>query len=294
MKQQRTLIVMVVALVTAGLATFAVYTAVQRMPVERVEVETVPVIVAARSITVGTLLNADDVRVVSWPAKSQVQGTFADPKDVIDRGAIETISENQPLTDRNLASREMGAGMQPLIPPGMRAISVRINDVVGVAGFAMPGTRVDVLVSVNDNGDKSREKEPMARTVVSNVLVLTQGTRYDQQESKQGGKPAQMQSVVTLAVLPLDGERIALASTQGQLSLALRNPMDADPTQTPGIKLGALMRGPGPEPVLVDPLRRKVAPKPTPPPPVIVAAPPPERNKIEVIRAAKRTEEDID
>ena len=85
----------------------------------------------------------------------------------------------------------------------------------------------------------------MSRTVVSNVLVLTAGTRYDQEESKQGGKPGQQQSVVTLAVLPLDGERIALASNEGKLSLALRNPLDVDPTQTPGIKLPALMRGHG-------------------------------------------------
>jgi len=295
MKQQRTLIVLLVALITAGIATFAVFQAIKQMPVREVEVGTVPVVVASRNIPVGTLLNADDLRVSPWPVKSQVPGSFADPKDVINRGVIETIGENEPLTTRKLAGKESGAGMPPMIPPGMRAISVRVNDVIGVAGFAVPGTRVDVLVSVSDPRDGSGRSEPMARTVVSNVTVLTAGTRYDQEESKQGGKPGQQQSVVTLAVLPLDGERIALAQSEGKLSLALRNPLDVDPTQTTGIKLPALMRGTGPEPVVVDPVRRKMAPRPATPQPVAAAAPAPQSPpKVEMIRAAKRSEEVVD
>ncbi|HEX5109968.1 MAG TPA: Flp pilus assembly protein CpaB [Vicinamibacterales bacterium] len=298
MKQQRTVVVLVVALVTAGIATFAVFQAIKRMPVREVVVDTVPVVVASRNIPVGTLINADDLRVASWPAKNQVPGSFADPKDVLNRGVIETIGENEPLTTRKLAGKESGAGLPPMIPPGMRAISVRVNDVVGVAGFVVPGTRVDVLVTVNDPGDENRKQEPMSRTVVSNVQVLTQGTRYDQEESKQGGKPAQPQAVVTLAVLPLDGERIALAQNKGQISLALRNPLDVDPTVTPGVRLPALMRGPGPEPVVVEPVTRRVAPRPAPKAPAVVAAPapppPPAPYKVETIRAAKRSEEVVD
>src|SRR6187549_1113747 len=135
MKQQRTLIVLLVALVTAGIATFAVFQAIRQMPVREVEVGTVPVVVAARNIPVGTLLNGDDLRVSAWPVKSQVPGSFADPKDVLNRGVIETIGENEPLTARKLAGKESGAGMPPMIPQGMRAISVRVNDVVGVTGF---------------------------------------------------------------------------------------------------------------------------------------------------------------
>jgi Flp pilus assembly protein CpaB len=123
---------------------------------------------------------------------------------------------------------------------------------------------------------------------VSNVQVLTAGTRYDQQEAKDG--KAQRSTVVTLAVLPADGERIALAADQGSLSLVLRNPLDVDPSETPGIKLAALMKGTGPEPVLDAPKRKMVAAKKD----VVAApAPAPQIYKVEAIRAAKRTEEAV-
>ena len=118
------------------------------------------------------------------------------------------------MTATRVAGPESGAGLPPIIPAGMRAMSVRVNEVIGVAGFVLPGTRVDVLVAVADDGDDEQRQEPMARTVVSNVQVLTAGTRYDQEEAKDG-KP-QRSTVVTLAVLPADGERIALASDRRQ------------------------------------------------------------------------------
>jgi pilus assembly protein CpaB len=166
----------------------------------------------------------------------------------------------------------------------MRAMSVRVNEVIGVAGFVLPGTRVDVLVTVNDPGG-SNGGEPMSRTVVSNVEVLTAGTRYDQEEAQAG--ESRQSTVVTLAVLPEDGERIALASSNGVISLALRNPIDVDPTETDGIRLAALMSGTGPEPV-EDPVRQRIVPArpatPSPPPVYIV----------ETIRAAERTQEEVD
>jgi pilus assembly protein CpaB len=129
----------------------------------------------------------------------------------------------------------------------------------------------------------------MARTVISNVLVLTAGTRFDQQEAKNG--QAQRSSVVTLAVLPEDGERVALASTQGDLSLALRNPADAEPTKTPGMRMSVLMRGPGGQPVIEQRENRAVAIRPKVVP---VVPPPPPVYRVEAIRAAKRSEEVID
>jgi pilus assembly protein CpaB len=286
MKQQRTFIVLAVAVLTAGLASYGVYLAIQRMPVREVEVDSVPVVVASKTIPVGTRLTSADLRVARWPARNQVPGAFADPKVVIDRGVIETISENQPLTTRNVASVEAGAGLPPVIPAGMRAVSVRVNEVIGVAGFVLPGTRVDVVATVDDADGTGTKNEPMSRTVISNVLVLTAGTRYDQEEAKNG-KP-QRSTVVTLAVLPADGERIALASSKGEISLALRNPVDVESTQTPGIRLAALMRGMGPEPV-VDQQTRRVRPaRPSAPPPPVVM---PTIYRVETIRAAKRAEE---
>ena len=285
MKQQRTLIVLAVAVITAGVAAYGVYTAIQRMPVREVEVASVPVVVASTPLPVGTRLTPDHLKVARWPARNPVPGAFADPKQLVDRGLIAMVAENEPVTAFKVAGPEAGAGLPPVIPEGMRAMSISVNDVVGVAGFVMPGTHVDVLVSVDDPGE-GNGKEPMARTVVSNVLILTSGTRYDQKEGKNG--EAQRASVVTLAVLPEDGERIALASTQGKLSLALRNPADAEQTKTGGIKLSALMRGPGAQPVIEQrefravAVRRVAAALPPPPPPIY---------RVEAIRAAKRSEE---
>jgi pilus assembly protein CpaB len=288
MKQHRTLIVMIVAVAAAGVAALGVSQAIKRMPAPKPEVELVPVVVATRAIPIGTRLTKDDVKVVAWPAKTQVPGAFSAVEGVVDRGVIAPIGLNEPVTTARVAGPEAGAGLPPIIPAGMRAISVRVNDVVGVAGFVLPGTRVDVLVAVSDDGDDSNRKEPMARTVVSNVQVLTSGTRYDQVEAKNGD--SLKSSVVTLAVLPEDGERIALAANEGELSLVLRNPIDVDPADTKGIKLAALMKGTGPEPVLDTPKRRMVPAKKVVAEPVPQA---PQIYKVEAIRAAKRTEEAV-
>jgi pilus assembly protein CpaB len=247
------------------------------MPVREVEVASMQVVVAAEALPVGTRLTEKQLKVVDWPSRSPVTGSFSAIDPLVDRGVISAIAENEPVTATKVASPEEGAGLPPIIPAGMRAISVRVNDVIGVAGFAVPGTRVDVVVTV-DNG----QGEPMTRTVVSHVQVLTAGTKFDQQNSKDG-KPIPT-SVVTLMVLPEDAERIALASNEGKITLALRNPLDVQPTDTKGIRLAALMRGTGPEPVIDQKKHRVVATKPTP------AAPPPVYT-VEAIRAAKRSAE---
>jgi pilus assembly protein CpaB len=174
--------------------------------------------------------------------------------------------------------------LPPTIPAGMRAISVKVNEVIGVAGFTVPGTRVDVLAMVRDNTDS------MSRIVVSNVQVLTSGTKYDQEASRKDGQPIKT-TVVTLAVTPTDAERIALAANGGQIILALRNPLDTDPASTNGVKMAALMHGTpavaAPAPVVRA--RRPVAPAPA----VVEAAPAPRIYTVETIRAAKRSEETV-
>jgi pilus assembly protein CpaB len=286
MKQHRTLIVMIVAVAAAGVAAFGVSQAIKRMPAPKAAMETVPVVVATRAIPIGTQLTTDDLKVVAWPANTQLPGAFSNVPALVDRGVVAPIGVNEPVTSARVAGPEAGAGLPPIIPAGMRAISVRVNDVVGVAGFVLPGTRVDILVAVPDNGEGTTRKEPMARTVVSNVQVLTAGTRYDQVEAKNG--QSLKSTVVTLAVLPEDGERIALAASNGTLSLVLRNPVDVDPSATKGIKLAALMKGTGPEPVLDAPKRKMVPAKKAEP-----APPAPQIYKVEAIRAAKRTEEAV-
>jgi pilus assembly protein CpaB len=277
----RTLIVLVVAVGVAAVASLAVYRAVLKIPVQKVEVAQVQVAVAAKSIQVGTMVTPEMVKLVAWPASSPVAGAFASSEGVVNRGTIVSIAENEPITESKLASKESGAGLPPTIPAGMRAMSIKVDEVVGVAGFVVPGTHVDVLATL------SEQQKSSTRTVVSNVLVLTAGTRYDQDAPKKDGKPIPT-TVVTLAVTPDDAERVALAQSEGKLMLALRNPLDAMPTDTKGVQLASLLGAPAPAPVAktVKGQRVMVTPKVEPPPA-------PKVYTVETIRGAKRTEETV-
>ncbi len=289
-RQHRTFLVLAVAVITAGVASLAVYRAVQRIPVREVEVASVQMVVASQPLPVGTRLEANHLRVVPWPSRHTVSGGHSDTTKVIGRGLIVPIGENEPITEAKMAALEAGAGLPPVIPSGMRAISVRVNEVVGVAGFVVPGTRVDLLVTVTRTGS---QQDPMTRTVVSNVQVLTAGTRYDQEEAKDGA-PVES-SVVTLLLTPADAERVVLASNEGQVMLALRNPLDDTPTATNGTRTTGLFGDapppPAPKAAAVAALPRKIVNVPPPPPPVEPVVPP--AYTVETIRAAKRAEETL-
>src|SRR5262245_32714243 len=185
-RNARLALVLTVALGAAGLASFGVYRVVQAIPVREVEVVSLEAVVAAKQIPVGTIITKDHVKLVPWPQRNQVPGSFTKIDDVLNRGAIVEVAENEPLTESKLAPLGSGAGLPPTIPEGMRASSVRTNEVVGVAGFVIPGTRVDVLVTVKPNGAQG---EPVSRAVVSNVQVLTAGSRFDQEKARQEGTP---------------------------------------------------------------------------------------------------------
>jgi pilus assembly protein CpaB len=281
-RSTRTLLVVMVALLTATIASLGVYRAVQRIPVREVEVATAHAVVAARHLPVGTLVTKEDVKLVPWPAANQVPGGFASIEQVTNRGLIQPVGENEPLSEAKLAPLGSGGGLPPTIPPGMRAISVKVNEVIGVAGFVVPGSRVDVLVTVDD---PNAQKGSLSRAVVSNVQVLTAGTRFDQEKARADGKPMPS-TVVTLLATPLDAEKITLASNEGRIMLTLRNPLDTDPTETQGVRMANLMGAPAPPPVeKKDKSGRKYVAPPPPPPPA------PKLYTVETIRAAKRSEE---
>jgi len=278
-RRTRTILVVAIALLTASAASWGIYRAIQQIPVREVEVASVEVVVAASPLPVGTLVSADQVKLVAWPARNQVPGAFSSVDDVVGRGVIQAVNENEPLTAQKLAPEEAGAGLPPTIPPGMRAISVKVNEVVGVAGFVVPGSRVDVLAILDD---RSSGRGGIARVVVSNLQVLTAGTRFDQEKAMADGKPIPT-TVVTLLATPQDAERITLAGSEGKIMLTLRNPLDTLPTETDGVRLANLMGAPA-----APPVARKVQGK------TVMVAPPPPAPKIytvEAIRAAKRTEE---
>jgi pilus assembly protein CpaB len=278
-RTNRTLLVFLSSVLIAGVAAFVVYGAVQRIPVREIEVKSYYVAVASKALPVGTMLAATDVKLVGWPAGSPVAGGYSKVEDVVNRGLIAPVVENEPLTSAKVAVREAGAGLPPTITAGMRAISVKVNEVIGVAGFVVPGTRVDLVVTL------AKREQSMSRVVVSNVQVLTAGTKYDQDQAKDG-KPLPS-TVVTLLVTPEDAERIALAAAEGQIMLTLRNPLDTMSTETKGTRMASLMGAPDPPPVtrvVRGVVRRVEAPKPEPPPP-------PSIYNVETIRAAKRSNE---
>jgi pilus assembly protein CpaB len=290
-RRTRHVVVLAIAVVTAAIASFGVYRAMGQLPARQGELMQ-SVVVAARPLVIGTQLTEKDLKLVSWPASSLVPGAVTDLKDAIDRGLVVAVMENEPLTTNKLASPESGAGLPPAIPPGMRAMSVRVNDVIGVAGFIVPGSRVDVMVTIRRNQDS------MTRTAAGNVQVLTAGTRQDQENpqaetSKSGDRG---ETVVTLMVTPKDAERIALAQSEGQIMLVLRNPLDTETVATSGVKTASLL-GAEEAPAAPAPAApKRVAPprKPVAPPVAEVATPaPPAPRTVEAIRAAKRTEEVI-
>src|SRR5687767_8119402 len=238
----RTILVIAVATVMATVATLAVYAAVSRIPVREVEVASTQVVVAVNRLPTGTRLAAKDLKLVAWPASSPLPSAFDKIESVVDRGLIAGLVENEPVTESKLAPLEAGAGLPPSIPPGMRAMSVKVDEVVGVAGFVVPGTRVDVLVTFES---RNQATDSVARVVVSNVQVLTAGTRFDQEKARQDNRPIPT-SVVTLLVTPEDAQRIALAAADGRIMLTLRNPLDNAPTESAGIRAGGLRGEPVP------------------------------------------------
>jgi pilus assembly protein CpaB len=280
-RNNRTLVVLAIALAMAGVASLGVYRLIANMPA-RQAVVSVNTVVAARPLRLGARLVPEDVKLVSWPAESQVPGAFGRIEDVVNRGVISPLSANEPLTNTKLAPLEGGAGLPPSIPEGMRAISLRVNEVVGVAGFVVPGTRVDIMVTIGS------AQGTVSRVVLSNVQVLTAGTRYDQEKAKDG--EAMPSSVVTVLVTPEDAERLTLAANAGPLMLTLRNPLDVEPTKTTGARAAGLF---GAEPVPEKKPNPVVGRRAAPVTPIVAPVEAPKAYKVEAIRGAKRTEEVI-
>jgi pilus assembly protein CpaB len=289
-RNKRTAAVVLVAVILAAVASLGMYRVVAARPAsEDSAVKTVDVVVAQHPLALGTLLTKGDVKLVKWPADTQVPGAFAKVDEVLDRGLIATVEENELLIAAKVAPREAGAGLPPSIPQGMRAISVKVNEVIGVAGFVVPGTRVDVMVTL---ANRQAQQESVTRVVVSNVQVLTAGTRIDQENAKDG-KPIPS-TVVTLLVSPEDGERIALAASEGQVMLTLRNPLDTSAAMTSGTRTAALLGQPAEAAPATPRAPRASAPAtPVQPEPAVAAAPAPAAKiyTIEAIRGAKRSEE---
>ena len=277
--------VLAIAVMAGGGLAYATYNLTQTQTVQTVNMPTQPVVIAAADLQLGAELKKEDLKVINFPQGQAPQGAFTNPNEIVGRGLIVPIVANEPILPAKLASKEAGSGLPPVIPEGMRAVSVRVNEVIGVAGYVLPGTRVDVVATASPTATQS---DMTSKVVLSNVQVLTAGTRMEQDQEK--GKPMAV-TVVTLLVKPEQAERVALASTEGKIQLALRNPLDQGAPETPGIKPAALLGSAAnaqPRAASSTRSRKVTGPVTMAPPP-----PPPPAPTVEVIRGDKRATEVI-
>lgn len=282
MARMRVFMVFVLAVTAGGALAFGTYNYMQHLPAKSISIPTRPVVVAAADLDIGAELRREDIRIIDWPVNAVPANAISDPKEVIGRGLILPVIENEPFLPMKLASKEAGAGLPPVIPPGLRAVSVRVNEVIGVAGYVLPGTRVDVVATVSPSGQGS---DMTSKVILTNVQVLAAGTKIDRETDKNKPIPV---SVVTLLVNPEEAERLTLASTEGKIQLALRNPLDKTMPATPGVRPSALF-GVG-VPIRTGIARTRVAAN-LPVTAKPVAAVEPDLPTVEIIRGDKRARE---
>ena len=258
------------------------------------------VAVAKVAIPLGTKIVPEQVMMVQFPRESMPDGTFENADKLAGRVAIVNIAAREPITDSRLAPEGTLGGLSAVIPEGYRAMTVKVDDVVGISGFIMPGTLVDVVVVITPE-DASRGAGPISKIVLQNIKVLANGQNIDKPENQ---RDANSVKAVTLQVTPEQAEKLALATSEGRLQLVMRNSIDQGDEETTGVNKQKLLGGeramPAPEPgslkseqpkseIKLRPVRRvSVEPE------AKRAAPPaPPRASVEVIEGAKKRNVDF-
>jgi pilus assembly protein CpaB len=207
-------------------------TAAARVPTEKV-------VVAALDVPLATALRAEALKVVDWPAAARPERAASDPASLVGRVAITPILKGEPILEAKLASSEAGSGLAALLPEGMRAVAVRVDDVVGVAGFLHPSDNVDVIVTMKPRDDG--ESPTVSKIILQNIRVLAVGKEVTQAErSVEKTNPA---TVATLMVDSEQSEKLALASTKGKILLSLRSRLDLADVDSDGITPPVLLAG---------------------------------------------------
>jgi pilus assembly protein CpaB len=236
MRNLRPWLMLVLALACGGLAAFLAlrYLRQQASPLMAAEPAKGKVALAARDLPVGSIVSAQDVKLVDWPGDAIPAGYIGNPEAVVGRGVITPVRLNEPLLDNKLATMEGGGGLPIVIREGMRALSVKVDEVVSVAGFVVPGTRSDVLLTLPPGGGRT---ESMTKLLLQNVQTLAAGQQV--QRDKEG-KP-QTVTVITLLVTPEQAETLALAANEGRIQLALRNTLDTLGIKTEGARANGLL-----------------------------------------------------
>jgi pilus assembly protein CpaB len=257
------------------------------------------VAVAKVAIPLGTKIIAEQVSVVQFPAESTPDGAFNSIEKLVGRVAVVNIAPREPITEVRLAPEGTAGGLSAVIPEGYRAMTVKVDDVVGISGFIMPGTLVDIVVVI-DPDEKSGMQDPISKIVLQNIKVLANGQNIDKPESE---RQANSVKAVTLLVTPEQAEKLALSASEGKLQLVMRNSIDQGDEQTQGINKRELLGGEHAKPVpdagslkseqdkpVQKPVNRQHRAEPKPAAVPVVAPP---RAQVEMIEGAKKRNVDF-
>lgn len=281
---QRLISVLAFAFIFSAGASLLLYRLLSGRTASQAASGSTKLILAAHDLESGTLVRDPDLRAGDWQGTVPA-GAIQKREDVVGRGVISAILSGEPVVESRLAPKGGGAGLAALIPKGMRAVAVRVNEIVGVAGFAVPGMRVDVLISGNPPG--AAQLGGMTRTLLQNVQVLSAGQNFQKDVE---GKPVSV-AVVNLLVTPQQAEMLSLAGTETTIQLVLRNPLDNEIAKTSGSAVVQLFHPEAPLPAAAKPAPSgptlAVSTRSAPPP---VALPPPKPRVVEVINGVKRVE----
>jgi pilus assembly protein CpaB len=234
--------ILLLAFVIAAISSYLVYRVASQQIHPALQPAATKIIVAGRDLRIGTVIRDADLSTAEWVG-SLPRGALVSRDAVVGRGVVSDLYQGEPILDSRLAPAGSGGGLAATIRPGMRACAIRVDDVVGVAGFVLPGMRVDVLVSGSGPG-VTPAGGPKVKTLLQNIAVLSAGTNI---QKDNGGKPVQVQ-VVNLLVTPQEAELLSLASNQMKIQLVLRNPLDTDTAATPSIAMASLFSDGNPAP----------------------------------------------
>ncbi len=250
-RRKMLIVVLIVAVALGGIATYSIWSYLQskQQEVERAKVDMMEVVAAAENIPLGSTIEQRQLKKVLWPRANVPPGIFQDPALLVGRTVVSNVFMGEPLMEAKLASGDSKSGvMAYIIPEGHRAMAVAVNDVAGVAGFVLPNSTVDVIVTTTPpRGPR------ISKIVLQNLRVLAVGQKMEEKEGKAIQVPT-----VTVSITPEEAEKLALASNVGTLQLLLRGAKDNVPASTRGASIPNLLGGSG-HPVVARVARRTSA-----------------------------------
>jgi pilus assembly protein CpaB len=267
--RNKTALVMLIVALLMGLTAVVL---AARWLGQRTAASTQKVVIAARDVQLGTALTAETLAVIDWPKTNVPQGASSEVAKLVGRTTRYNLAHNEPVLENRLAAIGTKGGLSAMISEGKRAVTVKVNEVVGVAGFALPGNYVDVMVHTTDEKVKRGDADQaVSKIVLERILVLAIA-----QESNPDATKPKVVSAVTLELTPQQAEKLDVARSVGTLSLVLRNQLDAKSEATGGARKNDLLQA-KPEPVPAAPRR------------VAAVKPPPERHRVEMIKGTQRS-----